>query len=365
MINIAKILPGLYVTIMLLSGCSQLRYYQQSAGGQLDIIERREPIDALLEDDALDPELRSRLQRVTDFRTFAIEKLKLPATGSYTFYADLERNYVVKSLFAAPEFSVELHQWCYPVVGCASYRGYFDTDLLEKDKDLFRVQGYDTYIAPIPAYSTLGWFDDPVLNTVIEWPEPRLAGLVFHELAHQKLYVAGDTEFNESFATAVEQAGVELWLAERDNAALIAHYRTRRAHQREVVELIEQVRDELDTLYQQDIPVDVMRDAKHRKLETAQQRYQALRSGWTHDPGYDAWFAGELNNARLGSVSAYHTYVDAYLALLDEENHDFNAFYKRAEEIGSLDSEQRRQCLLRLSAGMSEQPCDRPGHRTE
>jgi predicted aminopeptidase len=358
MMNIARILLRLYVIIMLLSGCSQLRYYQQSAGGQLDIIERREPIDTLLEDDALDPELRSRLQRVTELRTFAIGKLKLPETGSYTFYADLERNYVVKSLFAAPEFSVELHEWCYPVVGCASYRGYFDTDLLAKDKDLFGAQGYDTYIAPIPAYSTLGWFDDPVLNTVIEWPEPRLAGLVFHELAHQKLYVEGDTEFNESFATAVEQAGVELWLAERDNTALIAHYKRRRVHQREVVELIEQVRDELDTLYQQEFTVDVMRDAKRRKLETARQRYQALRRGWEHDPGYDAWFSGELNNARLGSVSAYHTYVDAFLAILDEENHDFDAFYKRAAEIGSLDRELRRQCLLQLSAGMRGQSCD-------
>ena len=214
MINIASIVLNLCAALLLLSGCSEIRYYQQSAGGQLDIIDRRVPIEELVEDETQDPQLRARLQRVTEFRSFAIEQLELPETGSYTVYADLERDYVVKSLFAAPEFSVQLHQWCYPIVGCALTVATLIAELLANEEELFRAQGFDTYIALIPAYSTLGWFDDPVLNTVIGWPDPQLAGLVFHELAHQKLYIKGDTVFNESFATAVEQAGVELWLAD-------------------------------------------------------------------------------------------------------------------------------------------------------
>jgi predicted aminopeptidase len=346
--SLASIVLNLCLALLLLSGCSEMRYYRQSAGGQLDIIHRRVPIDDLVADEAQDPQLRARLQRVTQFRTFAIEQLELPETGSYTVYADLERDYVVKSLFAAPEFSVELHQWCYPIVGCASYRGYFEAALLANEDELFRAQGFDTYIALIPAYSTLGWFDDPVLNTVIGWPDPQLAGLVFHELAHQKLYVKGDTEFNESFATAVEQAGVELWLETQGNTGLGYHYRLRRDQQRKVVELIEQIRSELDVLYNKNMTEEAMRRAKQQQLEEARGRYLALRREWKHDPGYDDWFAGELNNARLGSVSAYHTYVDAFLAMLAEENHDFDAFYRRAAKIGELGSADRRKSLMRL-----------------
>ena len=349
MINIASIVLNLCAALLLLSGCSQIRYYQQSVGGQLDIIDRRVAIEELVEDETQDPQLRARLQRVTEFRSFAIEKLKLPQTGSYTVYANLERDYAVKNLFAAPEFSVELHQWCYPVIGCAAYRGYFDTELLANDDELFRARGFDTYIARIPAYSTLGWFDDPVLNTVIDWPDPQLAGLVFHELAHQKLYVEGDTVFNESFATAVEQAGVELWLAQQGNTSLVHRYRMHRDQQRRVVDLVKQIRGELELLYGKDMTEDAMRHAKQQQLEVARERYGALRREWQNDPGYDAWFAGELNNARLGSVSAYHTYVDAFLALLAEENHNFDAFYMRAATISQLDAPARREYLLRLS----------------
>jgi predicted aminopeptidase len=349
MINVAGIALNMCGVILLLSGCSEMRYYQQSAGGQLDILDRRVPIEELVEDEAQDPQLRARLQRVAQFRAFAIEQLKLPETGSYTAYADLERDYVVKSLFAAPEFSVELHQWCYPILGCAAYRGYFDTELLAKDNELFRAQGFDTYIALIPAYSTLGWFDDPVLNTVIGWPDPQLAGLVFHELAHQKLYVEGDTVFNESFATAVEQAGVELWLAEQGNTGLLSQYQVRRARQRKVVELIEQIRSELDELYRQDMNRNTMRHAKQQQLDMSQKRYRVLRGKWEDDPGYDNWFAGELNNAKLGSVSAYHACVDEFLALLGEEEYNFDEFYKRAATIGALDLPARRERMTCLS----------------
>ncbi|VAW83281.1 PUTATIVE ZINC PROTEASE PROTEIN [hydrothermal vent metagenome] len=331
--------------VIQLSGCNDLRYYRQSVNGQLDIMDRRTSIKALVEDESMSPPLRQRLQRVTDFRTFAIEQLALPETGSYTFYADLERDYVIQNLFAAPEFSVDLHQWCYPVLGCAAYRGFFDTALLAVDAASFKEKGFDTYVALIPAYSTLGWFDDPVLNTVIEWPEPQLAGLIFHELAHQKLYVKGDTVFNESFATAVEQAGVELWLAQRNNPVLIGRYREQRDHRQQVIELIQQTRSRLKHLYEQTSEPAAMRIAKRKILDTARGGYRALREQWQHDPGFDAWFAGELNNARLGSVAAYHTYVDAFLSLLVEEQYDFEAFYARAEEIAGLDQDARQAYL--------------------
>jgi predicted aminopeptidase len=172
---------GLVALALLAAGCSELRYYRQSAGGQLDITQRRQPIATLIADESRAAGLRARLAQVQEIRAFAVAQLGLPDTGSYTQYADLDRDYAVLALYAAPEFSTELKSWCYPLLGCADYRGYFDRALLAADSRRLQRRGYEVYVAAVPAYSTLGWFDDPVLNTVLDWPDPQLAGLIFHE----------------------------------------------------------------------------------------------------------------------------------------------------------------------------------------
>jgi len=334
--------------VALLSACSELQYYRQSIEGQLDIVNRRQAIDSLVTDVGQDVHLRERLARVSELRAFAIRELGLPDTGSYTQYADLDREYAVLGLYAAPEFSIDLKTWCYPVVGCAAYRGYFDRPMLTAYAEELQNQDYETYIAVVPAYSTLGWFDDPVLNTVLDWPEPQLAGLIFHELAHQKLYVKGDTVFNESFATAVERLGVERWLERSGDRAAVEHYRNYWSYRRQVVELIIEGRNQLQALYGQDLRPEVMRAGKRRYLQALQRQYQALRQSMPFDPGYDAWFSVGLNNSKLGAVAAYNRYVSAFLAMLERQKGDFPAFYAEAARIGKMPPAQREIRLAEM-----------------
>lgn len=336
---------GLVALALMAAGCSELRYYRQSAGGQFDITQRRQPIATLIADDSRAAGLRARLAQVQDIRAFAIAQLGLPDTGSYTQYADLDRDYAVLALYAAPEFSTELKSWCYPVLGCASYRGYFDRALLAADARRLQQRGYEIYVAAVPAYSTLGWFDDPVLNTVLDWSDPQLAGLIFHELAHQQLYVKGDTVFNESFATAVERAGVERWLDAHGNAAELARYRQYWHHREQVVALILKARVDLQTLYAQELPEPQQRRAKRERLQALRGQYRAFRQALDTDPGFDGWFAGELNNAQLGSVAAYHTHVEAFLAILAARDGNLRGLYTEAARLAGMDARQREQHL--------------------
>ncbi len=333
--------------LLCMAGCSELAYYRQSVAGQMEILSRRHTIDALIAADDRPRPLRRQLEQVSAIRAFAIHQLGLPGADSFTTYADLGRGYAVLALYAAPEFSTTLKSWCYPVAGCADYRGYFDRDMLQTDAGALRDQGYDVYVAAVPAYSTLGWFNDPVLNTVIDWPRPRLAGLLFHELAHRQLYIKGDTTFNESFATAVEQAGVELWLQRQGDAPALADYRRLGQRRQQVVQLVAATRERLHALYERHLPVPVMRAHKQRSLEQARERYQALRRKWQQDPGYDAWFNDRLNNARLGSIAAYHGYVAGFRAMLTRLNNDFPAFYAEAARLGALAADARRVYLSR------------------
>jgi predicted aminopeptidase len=335
--------------VLLCSACSELRYYGQSAGGQLDIVQRRQPVDTLIAAPDTDAQLRRRLQHAREMRAFAIAELALPDTGSYTYYADLERDFAVLALYAAPEFSTGLKTWCYPVAGCANYRGYFDRGMLDADVGELQRQDYDVYIARVPAYSTLGWFDDPLLNTVLDWPESQMAGLIFHELAHQRLYVKGDTVFNESFATAVERAGVERWLAARGRSQEVQVYRRRWRDRERVVALVAQAREDLDVIYRSGADPQSLRRAKQRRLDELREQYRALRTESGADPGYDAWFADELNNARLGSLAAYHAYVDAFLALLARHCGDMEAFYEAAARTAALQPGRRAQALAELA----------------
>ncbi len=334
-----------------LAGCSQLAYYRQSALGQWDIVSRRQAIDDLLADDSRNPQLRARLARVREIRRFARQVLALPVDGNFTYYADLQRDYALFALYAAPEFSTELKTWCYPIAGCVAYRGYFDRRMLERDAARLRARGFDVYVAAVPAYSTLGWFNDPLLNTVIGWPEPQLAGLIFHELAHAKLYVPGDTAFNESFATAVEQAGVERWLRERGDATGLQVYRRALRRQAAFARLARQTRARLQSLYHSDLVPAAMREEKRRILARSRQDLQRL---WGNEQLPETDWQVLANNAGLGSVAVYHSYVAAFRAMLQGLRGDWPAFYTEAARIGALTAHQRELLLSRGTGRQTE-----------
>ena len=344
--------------LITLCGCADLGYYWHSASGHLDIMEQRVDIEELLADDTLDSGLRERLELVKEIRRFSVTRLALPDNGSYQSYAEINRPWLIRNLFAAPEFSTRLHQWCYPLIGCASYRGYYDEQRLRDEAELLRADGLEIYVGNVAAYSTLGWFDDPVLSTFVDWPDYRLAGLLFHELTHQRLYIDDDTTFNESLASAVQQAGTELWLRARGREAQLAQFAARLEYREEVVSLIEATRRDLDEIYRDDIGDTAKRRQKAALFERARDAHGEIASRHGVSGGYSAWFAGELNNAKLGSVAAYNSEVPAFLAMLRAHDGDFAAFYLYVEKVGALDRDTRDDCLAAWSEpAASLEPC--------
>jgi len=327
--------------VPLLCGCDTLRYYSQAVGGHLDLMRRAAPIDEQLGRDAVPAALKLKLQEALRIREFASRELGLPDNGSYRSYADLGRPFALWNVFAAPEFSLEPVSSCFVVAGCVSYRGYFrETDAQAEGASL-RAQGYDVHIGGVPAYSTLGWFDDPVLNTFIQYPEAGLARLMFHELAHQVLYVKNDTRFNESFAVTVEQAGVERWLVQSASKNDRAAYERLQRMKNEFVALILKYRATLEQYYGQDLPVEEKRLGKARRFAEMEEEYRQLKASWGGFAGYDRWFAGKPNNATLASVSLYTELVPAFHALLEREGGDLARFYAAAKQLARLSKEER------------------------
>ena len=339
------------VVIFLLSACTDIGYYWHSTKGHLSIMNKRVDIDDLLEQSHLDANLRQRLLLVQKIRAFSITALSLPDTGSYTNYALLDRPYALQNLFAADEFSTQLHSWCYPIVGCTSYRGYYDEQLLSEYVDQLKAQNFDTYISYVTAYSTLGWFDDPVLSSFIDWPDYRLAGLLFHELTHQRIYIDDDTQFNESLAVAVQQAGTELWLesirddAQRDEFKRWIEYRG------EVISLIEQTGEKLHQLYKSEMLESVKRDKKATIFSASREHYLAIAQRLDYSDGFKDWFGGDLNNAKIASIAAYNTYVPAFSAMIKAHGYNFSAFFDGVDEIAAMDKGARQQCLQLWASG--------------
>jgi predicted aminopeptidase len=331
-------------------GCATFTYYGQAVRGHLDVMHRAQPIESRLADATTPPELRAKLARVLEIREFASRELGLPDNGSYRAYADLERPYVVWNAFAAPEFSVEPRPSCFPIVGCVSYRGYYG----EADAQAFaaglRKAGYDVYVYGVPAYSTLGWFDDPVLNTFVRYPDVELARLVFHELAHQLVYVKGDTVFNESFAVAVEEEGVRRWLARHGDEHERAAYTRLRERRAEFVALVLRYRARLEALYREPLPAEAKRAAKSRLLAELDADYRALKAQrWGGWGGYDRWFEQGVNNAQIASVATYEELVPAFRALLAREGGDMARFYAEVKALAQLDKGAREAALAALA----------------
>ena len=334
-----------------LSGCAQfgshLGYYAQAAQGQYALWSEARPIDAWLGDPALEPALKGRLQQAQKIRRFAVSELGLPDNGSYQSYAALERPFVVWNVVATPELSLEPVRWCFPIAGCVSYRGYYRQEQAQAYASVLRSEGFDVRVGGVPAYSTLGWFDDPLLSTFIHYPDAELARLVFHELAHQVLYVAGDTPFNEAFATAVEEAGVARWLESHGDDAMRASYQRYAARRQDFIGLLDKHRQALAETYAADISDRRKRSRKAHILASLQHDYQALKSGWGHHAGHDRWFAEPLTNAHLVSVAAYHDLLPGFRALLLEQQ-TLPRFYAAVMELALKPQLERTRLLERV-----------------
>jgi predicted aminopeptidase len=340
----------LLLTASLSAGCATISYYGQAIGGHFDLLTRARPIDEWLAEPGTDPALKDQLVYASEARAFAARELGLPDNDSYRRYADLGRPYAIWNVFAAPELSVKPREWCMPVVGCVSYRGFFARERALGYAAQLRAEGYDVYVGGAAAYSTLGWFDDPLTNAILARPPPEVAGLVFHELAHQRLYARDDTAFNESFATVVELEGVRRWLERRGEAAQYATYLERRARREAFTRLLLRYRDKLERLYAGPGTDDEKRAAKRSLFAALKGEYAELRRDWRKGLSFDEWMAQELNNAHLVPVGLYHGHVGALRALLARHGGDFRAFYEEAGRLARLSASERVAALAALPA---------------
>ena len=324
--------------VLTMAGCAA-PYYWQAIGGQLELLRKREPIVEVIEDPAVDRELKSALTRVAAIRRFAVDELGLPDNNSYTSYVALERSYAVWNVVVAEEFSVEPRRWCFPFAGCVPYRGYFDRAAAERFAAELAAQGLDTHTGGSNAYSTLGYFADPVLSTMVGGGDQYVASVLFHELAHQKVYVKDDSELSEAFAMIIEELGTELWLTRNATAADLTRYRQQRERRAQFGALIAAQQARLRDLYSSGAPGEELRAAKRRAFETLRSDYAALKATWGGAADYDAWFAQPLDNAALASVATYTQWVPALKARLEVVG--LAAFYADAAALAELAAAQR------------------------
>lgn len=334
---------------LLLAACSTVTFYGQAITGQLQLLTQRQAISQLIANPATDDKLRQRLQAVEEMRAFASGELGLPDNPSYKTYVDLKRPYVVWNIFAAPEFSLKPRRWCYPVAGCVSYRGYFSEKNAQAYAARLQLEGFDTEVAGISAYSTLGWFNDPLLSTMLNRSNIQLAGTLFHELAHQRLYVRNDTRFNESFAVAVELEGVQRWLRSRGNEHQYNDYLQSLERKYQFIALVQKTRAKLETLYASDHPNGEKRAQKTAVFLQLKKDYRLLKKSWSNYRGYDAWFDRKLTNASLVPISSYYDYVPAFQTLLRREQNNLERFYRSASNLSKLSRDDRRTALRQLT----------------
>ena len=327
------------------SACSSIAYYHQSISGHFKLISKREPIIDIVNDTTRDGELIKQLHLAEELRSFASDKLKLPKNDSYRSYVQLEEPYVTWNVFAAPKFSTELHQWCFLIVGCVPYRGYFAKENAHHYAEQLSLQGLDVYVAGVPAYSTLGWFDDPLLSSMLDRGELVTASYIFHELAHQQYYLKGDGAFNEAFATAVEEIGVLQWLHEKNRHEEIKEYENWLLQKMLFSSFIKNSRDEFDALYQKEYDVEKMQVEKEIIIAEMRRKFEKLSSNNKHIARYTKWMSGPLNNAQLGAISLYRELVPAFRNIFISCGSDYDKFYARVKTIAKLTNAERTEIL--------------------
>ena len=335
----ATIRAALIVALIAASsgGC----YLLQSAQGQLSLMSKREPIARVIDQPSTPSALRAQLEAVASIRDFASRELGLPDNGSYRSYADVGGRYVVWNVVAAPEFSVDAKEWCYPIVGCVAYRGYFVEARARRFAARMRAKGFDVTVGGVAAYSTLGHFNDPVLNTMMAWNDVELASIIFHELTHQLLYVPNDSSFNEALATTVEAEGVRRSLRAQGRDADLAKHLVQQDHYAKVVDLLTATRAELRTVYGSGLAPESMREKKRAAFAAMRSSYAQLKADWGGHAPFESWFDDDLNNAHLASISTYFTCVPGFERELKAVGGDLTAFYARVRALAKLDQEKR------------------------
>jgi predicted aminopeptidase len=328
---------GIVVIAMLSGGC----YLLQSAQGHLALMSKREPINGVIDRPSTPAALRAQLESVTAIRNFASSALGLPDNGSYRKYADIGRPYVVWNVVAAPEFSVDPKHWCFPIVGCVAYRGYFVEKRARRFAAGLHAKGFDVVVGGVAAYSTLGHFDDPILSSMVNWNDVELASIIFHELTHQMLYLPNDASFNEALATTVEEEGVRRWLQQQGRDQDLADHLLQQKRYLEVIALMNETRNHLRTLYASGLPPPLMRERKRETFDELRESYGALKGQWGGHAPFDAWFAADVNNAHLASIATYFACVPGFERELKAVGGNLPAFYLRVRELAKLDRQQR------------------------
>jgi len=329
-----------------LCGCESVGYYGQAVRGEMEILTHQAPIAKLIADTNTPPRLRSKFDAVLKIRDFASQELKLPSDKAYLKYVDLHRPYVVWNVNVAPALSLRPKTWWFPVVGRASYRGYFSEAAANRYAARFATNEWDTYVDGIETYSTLGWFKDPLLNTFIYAPDYELAEIIFHELAHRRLFVPGDTDFNESFASAVANEGVRRWLQAQSQPEAFDHYRAGQKQDHQFVDIVMSARDRLQAVYTDPHLSETAKLARKEEIIAGLRADHArLKTEWGGQSPYDEWFAEPLNNAKLNTVSAYYELVPAFESLLRAHGGDMEKFYLAVGELARLPIKERHRRL--------------------
>jgi predicted aminopeptidase len=355
---------ALAIVVVAVSGCRTVGFYAQAFRGQYQIFAHEKAIEKLISDPQTPDRLRQRLELLESLRAFARSDLRLPVDGHYRKYVDVHRPFVVWNVEAAPEFSLEPKSWWYPLVGRLDYRGYFSKPSATNYGGYLQKKGYDVHVGGVEAYSTLGWFKDPVLNTFIFEPDADLAEIIFHELGHQRVFARGDTHFNEAFATTVGQEGARRWLQKKGDSKALEAYRLAQRRNNQFVQLIARTREKLEKLYGDERteegklkaakvrPISDSKELRKRKQEVyaqLQKDYTELKKSWGGNSDYDAWFAAAVNNAQLNSVAAYYDLVPGFERLLALNDSDLEKFYVEAERLSKMPKKERHQWLETLA----------------
>jgi predicted aminopeptidase len=347
MMKIVALLPVLLLGLVM-SGCTTIGYYTQAVHGEYRILTSRQPLEKVIANSHTPANVKEKLQLVRQLRTFAGTELKLPVDDSYNKYVDVQRKYVVWDVQAAPEFSLEPKTWKYPFVGRLAYRGFFSEKSARDAGSRLAKQGFDVYVDGVEAFSTLGWFKDPLLSTFMDDTEPELAELLFHELAHKRVFASGDTDFNEAFATTVGQEGARRWLRSKGESTLLEKYEMALARDRQFVNLIMATRARLAKLYAQPSSTQMRREKQHA-FDDLRQQYSELKASWGGYAGYDDWFSHDLNNAKLNTVANYYDYVPGFQRLLESNGGDLGKFYVAAERLSKEPLDKRHQKLRNVT----------------
>ncbi len=334
-INVLKKLGLLLVfffSIFLINACSTVGYYTQSIIGHSSIMLSRKPIDEVLK--TAEPELKQKLLIAVDIRKFASTELGLPDNGSYTEFVELDSDTPIWNVIAAEEFSLKAKQWCYPIIGCASYRGYYHKKDAEHYAEELRKQRLEVHLAGATAYSTLGWFDDPLTSAMFKRGDASLAELIFHELAHQVVYIKGDSRFNEAFASAVGEQGAIRWMQLTNRTEMLEEYRQRLSVRDDFIVLINTAKERLQEIYESESSLAEKKQKKQMVFEQMRQEHQRLIvDKWGGKKWYSRWFSEPINNARLVSIATYRDLVPEFLLLFNRCENNFPRFYEKVRQI--------------------------------